>query len=132
VTQRFIKKLGEPHAVTIQVELDEEQKVERDRLSRDLRNQLTALAEEKKLAMGAFGQRKKELEKSEAAARAASSTGTELVAVVVQDFLTADNEVVSVRMGSGEGVEEVVAKRTATEEELQEELFGGSEEDKPH
>ncbi len=51
------------------------------------------------------------------------------VAVVVQNYLTSGNEVVSVRVDTNEPV----AGRTATSEELQEELFGGSDdEDKPH
>lgn len=127
-TQRFVKKLGEPHPSTIQVDLAEDQRADRRKQACDLRDQQAALVEEKKLAMAAFNHRKKELENKEAVLRGQASTGIEEIAVVVQDFLTAGNEVVSVRIDN----DELVSKRTATADELQEELFGGTDEDKPH
>lgn len=105
-THKFVKKLGEPHPSTIQVELTDEQRTERRKQACDLRDQQAALVEEKKLKMAEFNHRKKELENKEAVLRGQASTGIEEIAVVVQDFLTAD--------------------------ELQEELFGGTDEDKPH
>jgi hypothetical protein len=129
MTQRFVKKVGDPHPATIQVDLTDAQRAERRRQACDLRDQQAALVEEKKLAMAGFNHRKKSLENLEAVARGQASTGIEEVAVVVQDYLTAGNEVVSVRIDT----QDPVARRTATTEELQEELFGGSEdEDKPH
>lgn len=127
-TQRFVKKLGDPHPSTIQVDLTDEQRTERRKQACDLRDQQAALVEEKKLKMAEFNHRKKELENKEAVLRGQASTGIEEIAVVVQDFLTAGNEVVSVRIDN----DELVSKRTATADELQEELFGGTDEDKPH
>jgi hypothetical protein len=46
--------------------------------------------------------------------------------------LTAGNEVVSVAIDSDGNEQGEIAKRTATAEELQEELFGGTDEDTPH
>lgn len=130
-TQRFVKKLGEPHPATIQVELTDEQRTERRKQACDLRDHQATLVEEKKLAMAAFNHRKKALENLEAVARGQASTGIEEIAVVVQDFLTAGNEVVSVRIDT----QDPVSKRTATQDELQEELFGGTDgtdDGKPH
>lgn len=130
MTQRFVKKLGEPRAIDIQIELTEEQRAERRKQACDLLDQKTALAEEKKLKAAEYGQRIKELDRAATLARQAASTGTETAAVIVQNYLTAGNEVVSIRVDTNE----TVAGRTATSEELQEELFGGSDdpEDKPH
>lgn len=133
MTQRFIKKLGDPHPISIEVLLTEAQRAERRTAACSLRDQQAALAEEKKLAMAGFNQRKKSLENQEALARGAAATGKETIAVLVQDFLTRGNEVVSVAIDADGNEQGEVAKRTATAEELQEELFGGSEdEDKPH
>lgn len=128
MTQPLVKKLGEPHPSTIQVELTDEQRTERRKQACDLRDQQAALVEEKKLKMAEFNHRKKELENKEAVFRGQASTGIEEIAVVVQDFLTSGNEVVSVRIDN----QEIATKRTATADELQEELFGGTDEDKPH
>lgn len=128
MTQRFIKKLGDPHPQVIQVSLTDEQRAERRKQACDLRDQRASLVEEKKLAVAGFNHRKKALENLEAVARGQASTGIEELAVVVQDYLTAGNEVISVRVDNSEAV----AKRTATADELQEELFGGTDEDKPH
>lgn len=129
MTQRFVKKLGDPHPSTIQVDLTDDQRTERRKQACDLRDQQAALGEEKKLKMAEFNHRKKELENREAVLRGQASTGIEEIAVVVQDFLTAGNEVVSVRIDN----QEISSKRTATADELQEELFGGTDdEDKPH
>lgn len=115
-----LRKLGEPHPSTIQIELTEEQRAERRKHACDLRDQQAALAEEAKLAAAGFRQRKKALENLEAVARVQASTGIESVAVVVQDYLTEGNEVISVRIDT----DKTVARRTATAEELQEEMFG--------
>lgn len=126
-TQGLLKKLGGPRPVSIQIELTEDQIAERRKLACDLRDQQAALVEEKKLAVAAFGQRKKALENQEAIARGQASTGIELAAVVVQDWLTVGNEVIAIRIDTNEPV----ARRTATGEELQEELFGGEDDDEP-
>lgn len=125
--QRFVKKLGNPHAESIQIELSEEERADRRKSACDLRDQQVALSEEKKLAMAAFGQRKKSLENLESIRRGQAATGIEIAAVVVQDYLTAENEVVSIRIDNNAPV----AKRTATGEELQEDLFGGEDDDGP-
>lgn len=134
MTQRFIKKLGEPHAISIEVTLTESQRAERRTAACGLRDQQAALAEEKKLAMAGFNQRKKALENQEAIARGEAATGKATIAVLVQDYLSPGNEVVSVGIDAEGNVMDVVSRRTATAEELQEEMFGGSEdeEDKPH
>lgn len=124
----LVKKLGEPHPTTIQMELTEGERADRRKSACELRDQQAALGEEKKLKMAEFNHRKKELENKESVLRGQAATGIEEIAVVVQDFLTASNEVVSVRIDN----EEFVSKRTATADELQEELFGGTDEDKPH
>lgn len=124
----LVKKLGEPHPTTIQMELTERERADRRKSACELRDQQAALGEEKKLKMADFNHRKKELENKESVLRGQAATGIEEIAVVVQDFLTASNEVVSVRIDN----EEPVSKRTATADELQEELFGGTDEDEPH
>lgn len=128
MTQRFANKLGDPHPATIQVELTDEQRADRRKQACELRDQQVALAEERKLKNAEFNHRKKALENQEAVLRGQASTGIEEIAVMVQDFLTAGNEVVSVRIDT----QDPVAKRTATADELQEELFGGTEDEKPH
>lgn len=119
-----LRKLGDPHPETIELALTEEQRTERRKRACDLRDQQGALAEEKKLAIAGFGQRKKALENLEAIARGQAATGTEVVAVVVQDYLTPSNEVVAVRVDTNDPV----SRRTATADELQEDLFGGDDE----
>lgn len=115
---RILRKLGDPHPETIQVELSDQQRAERRKVACDLRDQQAALVEEKKLKVAEFGQRKKALENLEAIARGQAATGIEISAIVVQDYLTPGNEVISVRVDT----EEAVSRRTATAEELQEEL----------
>lgn len=132
MTQRFIKKLGEPHAISVEITLTEAQRAERRTAACGLRDQQAALVEERKLAIAGFNQRKKALENQEAIARAAASTGKDTIAVLVQDYLSHGNEVVSVGIDAEGNVMDVVARRTATAEELQEELFGGTDEDNPH
>lgn len=133
MTQRFVKKLGDPHPISIEVGLTEEQRAERRKAACDLLDQKTALAEEKKLKASEYGQRIKELDRAATMARQAASTGKETIAVLVQDCLTRGNEVVSVAIDAEGNEQGEVARRTATADELQEELFGGSEdEDKPH
>lgn len=124
----LVKKLGEPHPTTIQMELTEGERAERRKSACELRDQQASLGEERKLKIAEFNLRKKALENQEAILRGQAATGIEEIAVVVQDYLTASNEVVSVRVDN----EELVSKRTATADELQEELFGGTDEDKPH
>lgn len=125
----FIKKLGEPHAAVIQVELSEVERAYRRKMACDVRDQLAALAEEKKLKMAELNLRKKALENQEAVSRGQASTGIEEIAVVVQDVLTAGNEVLSMQLDAeGHLTNIIAAKRTATADELQEEMFGGSEE----
>lgn len=128
MTQQFVKKLGEAHPLAIQVELTDDQRAERRKMACDLRDQQATLVEEKKLAMVAFNHRKKALENQEVIARGQASTGIEELAVMVQDYLTGGNEVVSIRIDTSEAV----GRRTATAEELQEDMFGGTDEDKPH
>lgn len=126
----YVKKLGDPKPATIEVKLTEDQRAERRTQACALRDQQKALAEEAKLAAAGFRQRKRALENEEDVFRQQASTGVETAAVIVQHFLTAQNEVVAVRIDNGA----LVAKRTATADELQEEMFGGTDddEDKPH
>jgi len=127
IHHRFVKKLGAPHPATIQIDLTEDQCAERRKKACDLRDQQAALADEKKLAMAGFNQRKKALENEEATLRQQASSCIEVAAVVVQNYLTATNEVVAIRIDNGEAI----ARRTATGEELQEEMFGGEASGKP-
>lgn len=122
---RPLKKIGDPHPETIEVALTEDQRSERRKRACDLRDQQAAVTEEAKLAAAGFRQRKKALENQEAVARGEASTGVSVVAVIVQDYLTPGNEVVSVRVDTNDPV----ARRTATAEELQEDLFGSDEDD---
>lgn len=122
---RTLKKLGDPHPESIEIQLTDDQRTERRKRACDLRDQQAALAEEKKLAVAGFAQRKKALENLEAVARGQAATGVEVVAVVVQDYLTAGNEVISVRVDTNDPV----SRRTATAEELQEDLFGADADD---
>lgn len=120
--ERLVKKLGEPRTETVKIDLaDAERQTERATAC-DLRDQAAAVKEEKKTAMAAFGQRLKELDLREQDCRRRASTGIDHVAVIVQDYLTGSNEVVSVKVDTNEPV----ARRTATVQELQEEMFGGS------
>lgn len=125
MTTRFVKKLGDPHPETIQVELTEAQRGERRKQACDLRGMQKATLEEAKLKAAEYRQKKKSLENLEDIARGEADTGMSSVAVIVQDYLTTANEVVSVRLDT----QEMVSRRTATGEELQEELFGGDDED---
>ena len=124
---QYVKKLDNTHPATIEIQLTEDQVVDRRKRACDLRDQQAALVEEKKLAMAGFNQRKKALENQEAVLRHEASTRVEVAAVVVQNYLTATNEVVAVRIDNGEQV----ARRTATGDELQEEMFGGDDDDEP-
>jgi len=120
--ERLVKKLGEPRTETVKVDLtDAERQVERVTAC-DLRDQSASVKEEKKTAMAAFGQRLKEIDQREQDCRRRASTGIDHVAVIVQDYLTASSEVVSVKVDTNEPV----SRRTATIQELQEDLFGGS------
>ncbi len=121
--ERLVKKLGEPRTETVKVDLtDAERQAERVTAC-DLRDQASAVKEEKKTAMAGFSQRLKELDQREQDCRRRASTGIDHVAVIVQDYLTATNEVVSVKVDTNEPV----ARRTATVQELQEDLFGGTD-----
>jgi len=124
---QYVKKLGAPHPATIEIKLTEEQVIERRERACALRDQLAALAEEKKLAVSGFNQRKKALDLEEATLRQQAVAKKEVAAVVVQNYLTAANEVVAVRIDNGD----TIARRTATSEELQEDMFGGEDEDEP-
>jgi hypothetical protein len=124
---RFVKKLGDPRAIEIPVNLTQDERADRRKAACDLRDQQAALSAEAHLAAAGFRQRKKELENKEAIARGQASTGIELQAVVVQSYLTATNEVVAMRLDTNEPV----ARRTATGEELQEDLFGGEDDEEP-
>lgn len=120
--ERLVKKLGEPRTETVKVDLtDAERQTERVTAC-DLRDQASTVKEEKATAMAAFRQRIKELDQREQDCRRRASTGIDHVAVVVQDYLTGSNEVVSVKVDTNEPV----SRRTATIQELQEDLFGGS------
>lgn len=122
---KVVRKIGDPHPDNIEVHLTEDQRTERRKRACDLRDQQAAVTEEAKLAAAGFRQRKKALENQEAVARGQAATGIEVVAVVVQDYLTAGNEVISVRVDTNDPV----SRRTATAEELQEDLFGADEDD---
>jgi hypothetical protein len=125
----YVKKLGDPRPATVEVKLTEEQRAERRTQACALRDQQKALTQEAKLAADGYRQRKKALENEEDVLRQQASTGIETAAVIVQHFLTAQNEVVAVRIDNGA----LVAKRTATADELQEEMFGGTDdEENPH
>lgn len=120
---KLLRKLGDPRPETVQITLSDDQRTACRRVACDLRDQIFALSEEKKLKMAEFGQRKKALENSEAVARQQASTGIEIAAVVVQDYLTPTNEVISVRVDTNDQV----SRRQASAGEIQEELFGGSD-----
>jgi hypothetical protein len=120
---KLLRKIGEPHPETIQIRLTEEQRTDCRKHACDLRDQIFSLVEEKKLKVAEFGQRKKALENLEAVSRQQASTGIEIAAVVVQDYLTPTNEVISVRVDTSDQV----SRRQASADELQEELFGGSD-----
>lgn len=125
----YVKKLGDPRTATIEVKLTEDQRAERRTQACALIDQLEALTQEAKISAADFAQRKKALKQQADIARQQAATGKETAAVIVQHFLTAQNEVVAVRIDNGA----LVASRTATAEELQEEMFGGTDdEDPPH
>jgi hypothetical protein len=130
---QFIRKIGEPRAETITVNLTEDERAEQGRRALEYRAQQKALAIERSTTLAGFTQRKKDLEAKEEVCSQRSTTGTDQVAVLVQDVLTAGNEVLSMQLDAeGNITSKIAAKRTATGEELQEELFGGTDEDKPH
>lgn len=119
----YVKKLGDQRTETIKIELSEAQRAEERAKACDLRDQHEKIKEELKTARAGFNQRMKELDQREQECRQRASTGIDHVPVVVQDFLTPSNEVVSVEVKT----QTPVARRTATAEELQEDLFGGGE-----
>jgi hypothetical protein len=81
----------------------------------------------KAAAMQKFKARAAELESMKEIALRQVSTGKRDAEILVQDFMTPSNEVVSIRFDSES--QEIVERRTATAEELQEELFGADSED---
>lgn len=121
----YVKKVGDPRPETIKVELTSAERDEQRRLACDLRDQQAKLKEEKANSMAAFRARHKDLEAKEEAARNRASTGVDHAVVLVQDYLTRSNEVVSLRVDTNEQV----VRRTATADELQEDLFGGGQDD---
>lgn len=122
MSERLVKKIGEPRTETVKVDLTDAERQQERAMACDLRDQVSAVKEEKKTAMAGFSQRLKELDQREQDCRRRASTGIDHVAVIVQDYLTGSNEVVSVRVDTNE----VATRRTATVQELQEDLFGGS------
>lgn len=116
-----VKKIGDPRTETVKVELTEIERQDARATACDLRDQLEKLKEEAKTIRAGFAQRIKDLAQRELECRQRASTGIDHVAVVVQDHLTAGNEVVAVEIKTGLPV----ARRTATADELQEDLFGG-------
>jgi hypothetical protein len=91
----------------------------------DIRDQQDALVEEQKLAAAGFLQRKKSLRNLESIVRGQAATGIETLAIIVQDYLTPENQVISVRVDT----QDVVSRRTPTAEELQGDLLQGDEDD---
>jgi len=117
-----LRKLGDPRTETISVVLTEHEIAEQKARSCELRNAQDALKRERADAMAAFKARAAALSSAEELCRQRASTGRSDLAVVVQDFITPGNEVLTVRIDTSD----VVNRRTATADELQEEIFGGS------
>lgn len=126
--QNNARKVGEMRSETISVTLTDEEVEAQLKRSHELRNQQDALAAERSNAMAEFTARKKRLAAAELDARHQVSTRKRDIEVIVQDYLTPGNEVVTVRCDETSAI---IARRTATAAELQDEMlrdddFGGS------
>lgn len=122
-----LRKLGEPRIATIEAKLTESE-IEAQRAQVCvIQDRQDALKRGKTAAMQKFKARAAELVAAQETALRQVATGKRDSEILVQDFITPSNEVVSVRFDSDNN--EVVERRTATAEELQEELFGGGDDD---
>jgi hypothetical protein len=113
-----LRKVGDPRVETISVELTDVDVAEQQQQVCRFRELQAAVKEAKKKAMADYRARLQELESDEAAALRQVTTKHRDVDVTVQDYLSAANEVVTMRVDT----HDVIRRRTATGEELQEEL----------
>jgi len=120
-----LRKIGEPRIETISVNLTDAEVRERHARVSQLRDQQEALKRELAGMKADHKARMTKLIDAEALARNEASTAQRSVDISVQDYITPQNEVVSIRSDNNE----VTGRRTATVSELQEELFGGDNDD---
>lgn len=122
---KTIRRVGDPRNETISVPLDDAGVVEAQARANQLRDQQDALKQELAGVKQEFKARAQRLTDAEVKARRQASTRRMDLEISLQEFLTSSNEVILVRMDT----QEVMGRRTATPEELQEDLFDGEEED---
>lgn len=123
--QRTIRKLGDPRVEMITVELTDAEVSEAGKAANALRDQLDTIKREKADAVAKFKARTQAIQSSEEDARRQVSTRRRDIEIAVQDYLTPQNEAVTVRSDT----QDVINRRTATAEDLQESLFGGDEDE---
>lgn len=121
------RALGEPRIATISSTLTESEIEAQRQQVCVIQDRQDSLKRGKAAAMQKFKARAAELESMKEIALRQVSTGKRDAEILVQDFMTPSNEVVSIRFDSES--QEIVERRTATAEELQEELFGADSED---
>lgn len=122
---RTIRRIGDPRVETVSVALDENGVGEAQARANVLRDQQDALKQELAGVKQEFKARGQRLIDAEVKARRQASTKRMDVEISLQEFLTTANEVILVRTDT----QEVMGKRTATQEELQLDLLDPEEED---
>lgn len=122
---KTIRRVGDPRNETISVPLDDAGVVEAQARANQLRDQQDALKQELAGVKQEFKARAQRLTDAEVKARRQASTRRMDLEISLQEFLTSANEVILVRMDT----QEVMGRRTATPEELQEDLFDADNEE---
>ncbi len=122
---KTIRRVGDPRVETISVALDEAGVIEANARANQLRDQQDALKQELAGVKQEFKARGQRMIDAEIIARRSASTRRKDVEIALQEFLTSGNEVILVRMDT----HEVMGRRIATAEELQEDLFEADDEE---
>lgn len=117
---KIVNRVGDPRVETVSVLLGQAGIAEAQVRANQLRDQQDALKQELAGVKQEFRARGQRLIDAEIRARRQASTGRMDVEISLQEFLTSTNEVILVRMDT----QEVTGRRTATAEELQQDLFG--------
>lgn len=116
--QSRIRMIGPERKESIVVKLTQIEIDDQRVLVCDLRDKQDALEEELKSVKADYKARQEGLEEKERVARRLASTARAETEVAIQDWLTQGNEIISIRLDTGD----VLRRRTATARELQEEL----------
>ncbi len=119
-----LRKIGE-RIDTVTVDLVDHDVVELNAKACQLRDQQDALKLELAGVKQQYKARAQKLADAEQVARRDAARRKKDVEILIHEFITPTNEVVMIRMDT----KEPIGRRTATAEELQEDMFGGDDED---